>query len=318
MEKEAILSIARSFLAEPYSEEYINKLAGKNHKKFLNNLSTLDERQIVKVLAEHPEYSNKELNGWHSLHYAALLNNSYILDKFVQNALKDGLSSLPRTTAVKKNTPAGLNLLTFCAAMNCDKSYAKLLTYLSDPEQQDFKHALSYSILFNSTKSMKFLQKLLGPEQSQQHMLEFFNRVEATSSGSRSNIQYVMSNHFKYNPERFDDYGVDVTFQSDKLRNYFTLTAKCYADNYYEIENLELSADKLRKSISYFIEKGFSFDTPDAFNDTPRKYLDEFKESLSSSYHASQVEKIMKELEQQSLQNNLPKVNTVQPKKIKI
>jgi hypothetical protein len=87
MEKDAIVSIAKTFLSAPYSEDFLQKLSAKNPKKFFNNLTKLDERQIVKILNEHPEYANMEHDGWHALHYAATLNDHFILEKFITYAI---------------------------------------------------------------------------------------------------------------------------------------------------------------------------------------------------------------------------------------
>jgi hypothetical protein len=318
MEKDAIISFAKSFLSEPYSEEYLNKIADKNHKKFLNNLSSLDEKQITRILSEHPDYANKMHGGWHSLNYAALLNNHHILEKFMQHAINNGLSSLPRTEKVKKGVPASLNLLTFCAAMNCEKSYAKLLTYLNNPEEQDFEHAMDYAMLFNSPRTLKFLHKLVGPEQSQKAMLEFFDKNQKTSYGYRSNVQYVLKNHFKYNPERFEDYGVDINFKQEDLSNYFTMTLRVMADDFYELDDNNDNFDKVKKAISYFLEKGFNFDEKDGRGATPREYINSLINNTSSSYYSDQIEKYVKELEQKSLDNQLVKKTNPEPKKIKI
>lgn len=311
MEKDAIIEFARNFLAEPYSEEFLKNLAEKNHKKFLNNLSRLDERQINKVLKDHPEYANRVHDGWHSLHYACLLNNQVVLDKFMQLAIADGLKSLPRTEKDKKDTSAGLSLLNFCATMNCDKSFAKILTYLNNPEEQDFSQGLCFSILYNSTKTIKFIQKIMGPEKSQKDMLEFFNRARRNF---QTNANYVLSNHFKYKPERFEDYGVDVNFKLDNLKNYFTLSLRTIADNLYEVEDTE----KVKSCVVYFVDKGFNLDTPDGTNETPRTILENMIKNSPTNYFSNQLEKYIKEIEHKSLRNILEEKKIFEPKKLKI
>lgn len=317
MEKDAIISFAQSFLATPYSEEYLQKLSAKNPKKFFNNLSKLDERQINKILNEHPEYANMEHDGWHALHYAATLNDHFIVEKFLNNAIKHGLTSYPRTEKFKKDIPSGLGLLDFCAALNCDKSLAKFVSRLSEPENYDFTYALDYAMLYNSAKTLNFLQKIIGPEASQEKMLTFFN-TQARHYGYNSNFRHIFKTHFKFNPERLEDYGVDVKYEKEGKHNYFCLVLQtmCYYNN--ELE--EAGMEKIQKCISYFLDKGFSFDKPDGKNETPRQHLNEFIKYVeyNNSYLAEKLEKFIKEEEHKSLNNELVHNVTTQPKKLKI
>lgn len=320
MEKDSIVSFAKSFLSAPYSDEYLQKLAAKNPKKFFNNLSKLDERQIVKILNEHPEYTNMEHDGWHAIHYAASLNDHFILEKFITGAIRNGMTSYPRTEKLKKDMPSGLGVLEFCAAMNCDKSLAKVISHLGNPEEMDYTYSLDYAMLYNSTKTIKFLQKIIGPEKSEQEMLAFFNNQAKISYGYQSNFNQIFSNHFKFNPERFEDYGIDVTYKEDGKANYFTLTLNAISYCKYEIEESGSGLEKIQKCISYFIDKGFTFDQPDGKGKTPREYLDSLIKDMEygSSYIANKLEEFIKETEYKSLNNELSHNVTAQPKKIKI
>jgi len=318
MEKDDILSFAKKFLAEPYTEEYLNSLSAKNPKKFFNNISKLDIKQINAILNNHSEYANKEHDGWHALHYAASLNDPFILDKFIQHALNNGLTHYPNTQKAKKDISSGMSLLNFCSAMNCEKSYAKLLTYLGNPEEQDYAHALRYAMIYNSGKMIKFLHNLIEPEILQKEILSFFCGSQRMNHGSRSNIEYVLKNNFKYNPDRFEDYGVNIKYEEPEKPNYFTLTLSVMANNYYELD--ELGIEKSEKIIAYFIDKGFSFDRPDGNGNIPRKIIEEFISDIdrSSGYSGRRLEKFIQELEYKSLNNELDKNNTIQPKKLKL
>jgi hypothetical protein len=318
MEKDVIISLAKSFLSDPYSEDFLKKLSAKNPKKFFNNLSKLDERQIVKILNEHPEYANMEHDGWHALHYAATLNDHFIVEKFITLAIRHGLTSYPRTEKFKKDIPSGMGVLEFCAAMNCDKSLAKFISHLDNPEKQDYGYSMQYAMLYNSTKTIKFLQKIVGQEKSQEEMLAFFNNRARINYGYNSNFNQIFEKHFKYNPERLEDYGVDIKYEKEGMSNYFSLVLK--AMSYHSEQLNEAGMERIQKCISYFIDKGFSFDKPDGKNEKPRDHLNEFIKNIEyhSSYIAEKIENFIKEIEYKSLNNELSHNVMTQPKKIKI
>jgi hypothetical protein len=316
MEKDAIVSIAKTFLSAPYSEDFLQKLSAKNPKKFFNNLTKLDERQIVKILNEHPEYANMEHDGWHALHYAATLNDHFILEKFITYAISNGLTSYPRTEKPKKDMPSGMGVLEFCAAMNCDKSLAKFITHLGNPEEQDYAYHMQYAMLFNSTKTIKFLQKIIGPEKSQEEMLAFFNNQ--SKIGYYSKFDNIFKTHFKYNPERLEDYGVDVTYKKEGMHSYFSLALQAMSYNSHEMADAGM--EKMQRCINYFLDKGYSFDTPDGKGKNTREFLNEFVKNVEyeNSYIGRKLEEFIKEVEHKSLNNELSHNATTQPKKLKI
>lgn len=307
MNKEKIQEIAQSFLQEPYSDETLGKLAEKNHKKFLNNLSKLDERQINKILKAYPEYSNKTLDGWHSLHFAALLNDSHILENFMKNAINNGLTSLPTTTKGKKDIPENISFLNFCAANNCDKSFAKILTYLSNPEEQNFKEAIVYSLYYSNPKVIKFLEKLMNKEDMQSTMLNYFNdRIHRLDFLWKTNTSI----------EKLANLGIDIKYEEENKKNYFTLVLESMNNNCYDIE--QKGFDYIKNTINQLIDNGFSLDTPDKKGNMPRDILEIFIKNLYSNGLQEKLEEYMLLINSKSLNNELKNQTTVEPKKFKI
>jgi hypothetical protein len=307
MNKEKIQEIAQNFLNEPYSDETLGRLAEKNHKKFLNNLSKLDERQINKILKAYPEYSNKVLDGWHSLHFVALLNDPNILESFMKNAINNGLTSLPKTTKEKKDIPENISFLNFCAANNCDKSFVKILTYLSNPEEQNFNEAIIYSLHYGNSKVIKFLEKVMVKEDIQSTMLSYFN-----DRPHRLDFLWKTTTSV----EKLNNMGVDIKYEEDNKRNYFTLVLESMNNNYYDIE--QKGFDYIRNTIDQFMDSGFSLDIPDKKGNMPRASLELFIKNTYSNSLQEKLEEYMLLLNSKSLNNDLVKKNNVEPKKFKI
>lgn len=322
MEKEKILELAKNILNQPYSEEYLDKLAQKNPKKFLNNLASLDERQIKYILREHPGYANTTHDGWHSLHYACMLNDQHILGIFFQKAIDQGLSHIPKTEASKKNIGEGVPLLNFCVANNCEKSFAKVLTFLSNPEEQDFNWLLRYGLSYHSPKVIPIIQKIMGEEAYQQEMLSYFSSSWVSSKEvRRSHFYDTFSDTFKCKIERFEEYGIDFNYRNPEGKNYFTAALSAIAENVYnfwEYDEKDERQDRFKKCLDFFLDKGFDFDSPDGENNSPRTYISKIVEGIYSSYRKEKMEEYIAQLETKSLDNKLPKNNLVQPKRIKV
>ena len=321
MEKDKILEIAKEILNNPYSEEYLEGMAGKNPKKFLNNLASLDERQIKHILREHPNYANTMHDGWHSLHYACLLNDQHILEMFFQKAINEGLTNLPKTEKSKKNIGEGVTLLNFCVANNCEKSFVKILTYISHPEEQDFNLSLRYALAYHSPKVIPIVQKIMGEEASQKKMLEYFSSSWITDNGLKiSNLFSTLSKTFKYKLERFEDYGIDFNYNISEKKNYFTATLSGISDNVYEFwgdDDYERH-EKFKTYLEFFLDKGFSFDSLDGEGKSPREYINKITNEIYSTYRKEDMEKHISKLGAKSLSNQLPQNTLSQPKKIKI
>ncbi len=322
MEKEKILELVKSILNEPYSEEYLDKLAKKNPKKFLNNLATLDERQIKYILREHPEYANTTHDGWHSLHYACMLNDKHILGMFFQKAIDQGLSHIPKTEASKKNIGEGVPLLNFCVANNCEKSFGKVLTFLSNPEEQDFNWLLRYGLSYHSPKVIPMIQKIMGEEESQKEMLKYFSSSWVSSKGVKHyNFYNTFAETFKCKIERFEEYGIDFNYRTPEGKNYFTAALDAIAENVYdfwEYDEKDEREDRFKKLLDFFLDKGFSFNGVDGENNTPRTYINKIVEGIYSTYKKERIEEYIAQLEAKSLDNELPKNSIVQPKRIKL
>ena len=292
-------------------------MCNSGYKKFLLGLSKLDERQIIKVLNIHPEYANKKITGWHSLHYACLLNNPHILDNFMRKAIADGMKTLPTTEVIKKEIDSGLTLLNFCAFTNNEYSYAKVLTFLGNIEEQNFEESLRYGLLNGSYKTVKLINKIIGEEKSQQLMLEFFTSKHITQNGRlRENIDYALVETFKHNPSKFDDYGIDIRTTIVGKPNYFTSTLKLFLRDTYTIEKQGINT--IKNYLRYFTSKGFDFDTKDNEGVTPRVYLNKFIDKLFDQSLRDQLINFLPEVEKVALDNVLEKSTLIEPKKIKI
>ncbi len=319
MNKQDIIGLAKSLLDSPYNEENLLKISEKNPKKFFNNLSSLDERQIKEILKLHPDYANKFSDGWHALHYASTLNNHFIVEEFMQGAIKQGLTSLPSTTKSKKGITENVGMLNFCAANNCDKSYLRILTYLSNPEEQDFEMTFKYALYYNSNKIIPIIQKIVGNEASQKIMYDFFVNKRKNEDGKLiDRLRITLKNKFKENPKKLEDYNIDFHYKEEGKKNYFTATLNMINNSVYDYTENREGLELIKNYIGFFLEKGFDFDSPDRQGVSPRKYIEEIINNLEIGWGKELLEQYVSEMEVKSLDNKLPKKKGIEPKKIKI
>ncbi len=294
--KEEILKIANQYLEQKIAD----KINGyKNFKTFINSLNDLSLEEIRKILKEKPEYSNKESNGLHAIHYAALTKNIKVFDLFFDEASKNGLDCLPKTSKDNKRIPKGISFLGFCMLMDLDEVYAKSLTLLVSPEEQDFKHHLKFSFLYNSRKIASFLNKII-PNEYQNTMYCAF--MEDNKNTYTSNVYQIFMKNFNKNPNRFEDLGVDVTFKKDGSENYFTKTLNTFIQTSEELQSLEQEElKKLDNTINFFIGKGMSVNEKDGLGVSPLDLLERFAENKKYDYNHSLLEKIINESKVNSL-----------------
>lgn len=316
MNKENIVKIAKDFLDKTSSDGLIIELS-KSHKKFFNNLSKLNVVQIDKILDVSPEFSNKTYDGWHAMHYACLTNDSYIVDVFMKRAMRNGLSSLPLTEKSKKDITQNVSLLNFCSANNCDSSFAKILTYLSNPEEQDFCHSLIFSISYYSSKTANLLKNFISEEDFQKTSFEFLLRDNGAV------FFRVLNSGFKFNINRFADFGINLKQTYENENNYFSVFLNSLCEKSYILDDLfekdNKFSDKILNCINFFLDNGYSLDAKNINGIAPKEQLTNLIYCLS--YELQDVlNKFLesKETIAKSLNNDLAKKNIPECKKIKI
>ncbi len=316
MEHKEIISLAKDYLNKPYSEDYISDIS-KTPKKFFASIVNLNEHQIRKVLTKKPEYSNVISDGWHSLNYACLTNNPEIVSLFIEKSIANGLTHLPKTTKSKKGIPNNLTLLHFCSAFDLDKSYAKILTCLTNLEEQEFNITLRYGLFFNNSKVPLFVKPIIGEDIYQKEMLDFYVSHWKNENGSiKPRSHDIFIKNFKGNIDKFKDFEIDVCFKLDGRKNYFTSTLEMFINYQYEIE--EMGFDKFKKTINYFLSNGYSLNEKDGEDKTPRSYLERFIKNVNDFSFENALTKFIPEIEKKSLSNELKNENTLKTKKIKI
>lgn len=275
---------------------------------------TLEE--IKKITKEYPEYLNKENNGLHSLHYAALTKNLNVFDFFFEESSKQGLNALPKTTKEYKKAPKNVSFLGFCLLMDLDEVYARCLTFLVSPEEQDFKHHTRYSFIYNSKKTCLFLEKILGQEEYQKTITNTY--LEDNKNIYTSNAYQIFMKNFSKNPTKFDEFGIDIKNTLEGGETYFTKTVKVFLetnDDLYNLDKEELK--KLDNTIKFFINKGISINEKDGLGVSVLDLLEKFAENKKYEYNYSLIENIINEAKVNSLDKELA-IKSKEKSKLKI
>ena len=313
-DKNFIVNIAHEYTKRYSNDDYYNFLS-KSKTNFLSNLNKLNYNQIKEVLRRKPEYSNVFYDGWHSIHYACLSNNSHVVSLMIDTAINQGMNEFPTTEKLKRRIPANISLLNFCASLDLDDSFATSILNLSSPENQNFELTLRYAFLYGSPKVVNFISKL-ELDSFQKTLLSSFCFKSVEDNKVKNNFYAVFVENFKCNPERFKDYNIDITYTIENERNYFTNTLYWLNNYSYLID--EMKEDKFKNIITFFLKNGCNLDDKDGFGDSPRKLLDDLKNKIFDSSIISMLENCKIEFEQLSLNNKLKQSKTNQPTKLKI
>lgn len=307
MEKNDIIAHAKEYLLKDYSDQHISELAS-SAKKFFSSIQNMDYSQVKKVLEKNPSLSNKYYDGWHSINYACLTNDPGIVNQVVTIAVNEQkLEFFPQTNKFKKGIPENTTLLHFCAANNLDKAYAKLISFMGNLEEINFSTHIRYAFAYNSLKTGLFIKHIIE-DKYQEEMLNFY-------AGNNKAYQIFVEN-FKYNPEKFDDWGIDVKTTKDGL-NYFSLTMKMIEAYYYDVEE-KVSPEKFERIVNYFLDRGFTLETKDLYDETIRTNIEKIINRFSSFSFSEKIKNLNPKFEKKSLENQLNKENNFKKTKLKI
>ncbi len=313
--KDFIINFAKEYTNRNYNDEFYKKLSS-NKKTFLSSLPKLEHRQIKEVLKISPQFSNSFSDGWHSVHYACLSNNAQIVSTVIDGAINQGITEYPTTQKAKRGVAKGVSLLNFCASLDLDESFATVLLNLSAPESQNFEVTLKYAFLYGSPKVTNLL-KTIYPENFQKIILSSYCFMKEENKKVKNNFFGVFIDNFKYNPEKFLDYGIDINYKLENERTYFTNTLY-WLNQYSHLIEDEMKGDKFKNLILFFLKNGENLDDKDGYGDSPRDLIKNIKNKIFDSKTIESIDDSESLFDKLSLNNKLNQSNQKQTTKLKI